>query len=114
MPREKSLSIQDADTIDSMGIDQTGREVVLTIDDPLDWSERQAHMLALQAKFNGYLAFIQAGRIAVQMPQAAGLRPHIALYLSHEPPPVMASVLEDMGRFAAQKNVSFSFGVRAG
>lgn len=106
------MSVRDTDTIDAAGIDEARREVVLTIDDPLDWSDNQAHILALQAKFNAYMNFIGSGRIAVSMPQADGLRPHIAVYLAHEPPAQMRDILEGMGRFAAQKNVSFSYGLK--
>lgn len=107
---EKALSILDADSIDSIGIDARKAEVVLTIDDPLDWSDPKAHILALQAKFNAYMAFIQAGRIAVQMPEADGLRPHIAVYLSHEPPERERDILESIGRFAVQRKIGFSYG----
>lgn len=105
------MSVHDADTIDAAGIDEAKREVVLTIDDPLNWSDSQAHILALQAKFNAYMNFIGSGRIAVTMPEADGLRPHIAVYLAHEPPLAMRDILEDMGRFAAARNVGFSYGL---
>lgn len=108
------MSIQDADTLDSIGIDVARGEVVLTIDDPLDWTDPQAHVLALQAKFNAYMNFIRAGRIAVQMPEADGLRPHIAVYLQHEPPARERDILESLGRFAAARKVGFSHGLKAG
>ena len=106
------MSIHDAETLDSIGIDAARGEVVLTIDDPLDWTDGQAHILALQAKFNAYMAYIQAGRIGVQFPEAEGLRPLIAVYMAHEPPPQMRDILESIGRFAAGKKVGFSYGLK--
>lgn len=106
------MSIHDAETLDSIGIDAARGEVVMAIEDPLDWADPQAHILALQAKFNGYMAFIQAGRVAVQIPEADGLRPHITVYLRHEPPARERDILESMGRFAAQRRIGFSYGVK--
>ena len=47
-------------------------DVVLTISDHLDWSDRVAHQLLLQTKLNRYLAFVESGEILQCCPNAKG------------------------------------------
>jgi len=67
------MAIDSTDTVDSIGIDPTSDEVLLTISDHLDWKgDDKEHMLLLQEKVNSYLRFIESGEIYRKYPQAKG------------------------------------------
>ena len=65
------MAVDDFDVVDIVSIDSDGR-VVLTISDHLEWTESESHQLALQEKFNRYLAFVESGEILESYPTAKG------------------------------------------
>jgi hypothetical protein len=62
------MSILEDKSIDIIGTDESTATVVLTISDHLDWRNEVEHLLALQAKINGYVEFIESGQISVVFP----------------------------------------------
>lgn len=64
------MSIEQVDVVDVISIDKKTGHVILTISDHLDWSNTVAHQIALQAKFNKYLAFVESGEILTSYPDA--------------------------------------------
>jgi len=50
------MSIEQGDVVDIISIDKDTGHVILTISDHLEWSDTFKHQMALQAKFNKYLA----------------------------------------------------------
>ncbi len=104
------MSIADVETVDSAGIDEKTGEVVLTIDDGLDWQDERTHFEALERKVNAYVAFIKSGRLLETMPLANGRKVRIAVYHRFEPPFNAVGVLESLGRFLLLREVGFSYG----
>src|SRR5262245_44754670 len=67
------MSIEQADTIDFVSIDDASGRVLLTISDHLNWDQDEgAHLLMRQEKINSYLRFIESGEISIKFPQAQG------------------------------------------
>jgi hypothetical protein len=74
------MSIEQADTVDFVSIDDASGRVLLTISDHLDWDQDEgAHLLLLQEKINSYLRFIESGEINNKFPQARGRKVTINL-----------------------------------
>ncbi len=107
------MSIEDSESVDSASISEATGEVVLTISDPLDWTDERAHFLILEKKVNAYLGFIESGRLSQSMPEAQDRRVKIALYQQHAPPPRAVEGLEALGRFLGTRKVTFTHGVGA-
>jgi len=58
------MSIEQADKIDFVNIEDKTGDVLLSISDHLSWDEGEGeHLLMLQAKLNTYLAFIEGGQM---------------------------------------------------
>ena len=53
-------------------IDSTDDIVYLYIEDDMGWNDKleYTHLLALQAKLNGYLDYVEAGQLYKDMPEA--------------------------------------------
>jgi hypothetical protein len=66
------VSIEQADTIDFVGIDKVTGKVVLTISDHLDWTDSKYHLSKLQEKLNCYLRFCESGELCESYPEAKG------------------------------------------
>lgn len=56
--------------VDAIGIAPVTGHVVLTLVDDLDWRDEDAHIRALQAKLNAYLAFIEGGEVFARLEEA--------------------------------------------
>jgi hypothetical protein len=63
------MSIDQLNVVDTISTD-SGGNVVLTVSDHLDWSDSVQHQIALQAKFNKYLAFVESGELLERYPDA--------------------------------------------
>lgn len=77
------MTIEDQETVDAIGVDRSGREVVLVISDHLDWTNPRNHLEALQEKINTYLRFIESGEMAQTYPKAVGRAPVIKVVGAH-------------------------------
>ena len=49
--------------MDTMSTDAATGSVVLTVNDPLDWSNSTTHQLLLQIKLHRYLTFVESGEL---------------------------------------------------
>ena len=54
-----TMSIDDPEVVDVIGIERDSDVVVLTICDHLDWYCADEHLLALHDKINRYLGFVE-------------------------------------------------------
>ena len=63
------MAVDDPDVIDIVTTVRATGEVVLVITDHLRWSDEN-HLEVLQAKINGYLAYIESGQLAEAYPNA--------------------------------------------
>lgn len=90
------MSVEDADTIDFVGIERGTGTVVLTISDHLDWSNDDVHVAILQTKINTYLSFIESGEIYDSYPDSRGRAVRIDLVLRDSPSIAGAQFLEQV------------------
>lgn len=65
------MSVEQANVIDTIGIDPVTGSVTMTATDHLEW-ESDEHLLLLQNKLNAYLAFVESGEIFETYPAAVG------------------------------------------
>lgn len=79
------MSVEQLNVIDVIGIDKKTGHVVLTISDHLDWSNTVEHQIALQAKLNKYLAFIESGEILTAYPDAKDRPVAIQVVFKYKP-----------------------------
>lgn len=64
-----AMSIEQADVVDAISLDEKTGCVMLSIFDHLDWlNEEYEHVFMLQEKLNKYLAFIESGEISGAYP----------------------------------------------
>ena len=67
------MSIDQTNVVDSIGIEDSTGNVILTISDHLDWLVKDdSHLLLLQEKINTYLRFVESGEINEAYPNAKG------------------------------------------
>ena len=57
------MSVSETDKVDIVATRPGSSSVVLVVADHLQWDDLDAHLLALQAKLNTYIAFIESGQI---------------------------------------------------
>ena len=99
------MSINDAGTVDVIGIEDLTGFVVLTIVDVLDWTDDQQHLLALQAKLNAYMNFIESGQIWESYPGSDG-RPVVIDIVGRFAVPEAGRVfLERVSSLCAEKQI---------
>ena len=69
------MTVEENDKIDSLAFNRQNGDVTLVISDHLDWNENEGeHLLALQAKLNTYLEFVESGQLYAKYPRAIGKR----------------------------------------
>lgn len=78
------MTVTQTNKVDLISVDPRTDEVVLTISDHLDWTDKSAHLLALQEKINSYLAYIESGEIFATYPNARGRSVVIDVVFKHE------------------------------
>ena len=71
------MSVLDEDVVGAIGVETTSGKVILTVADHLDWADEKGHLLALQKKLNGYLAFVESGELNEVYPDSRGREPVI-------------------------------------
>ncbi|POG23957.1 hypothetical protein C2855_07590 [Aeromonas bestiarum] len=64
------MSLEQANIIDAIGVDNITGYVVLTISDPFEWTHSGDHLLMLQEKINTYLSFVESGEILNAYPDS--------------------------------------------
>jgi hypothetical protein len=64
------MSIEDAGSIDGLGVSNVDGKVVLVISDHLDWVDERHHFDLLERKIGGYLGFIKSGQLLAAVPDS--------------------------------------------
>lgn len=77
-----SMSIEDQDSVDAIGVDEKG-VIVLTISDHLEWNDE--HLFLLQGKINTYLTFLESGQVHETYPDSRGKEFKINVVCKYEP-----------------------------
>lgn len=80
------MSLEQANTVDAIGVEIETDHAVLTIADSWDWREEHEHLLALQEKLHAYFAFIESGEIFDSYPAAQGRQLKINIVFRQTPP----------------------------
>lgn len=77
------MSIDQVEIIDSIGVDDSTEQVVLTISDHLEWDNN--HLSLLQEKLSAYLRFVESGEILSSYPNAKGREVRIDVMCKYPP-----------------------------
>lgn len=104
------MAIDDATSVDAIGIEPGTGNALLVIVDDLDWSDPVAHINALQAKIGAYAGFVHSGLIESQLPEAEGRPRKIGVIQQYEPPENMIPILDGLGQGLAAMNIDFGYG----
>ena len=72
LENDNSMTLENATSVDAIGIESTTDFAVLTLGDSWDWTNEQAHLNALQDKLNAYFQFIESGQVWESYPAARG------------------------------------------
>jgi hypothetical protein len=68
------MSLDQPNKVDAIGLEKGTDQTVLTIADSWDWTDEPKHLIALQAKLNSYLEFIESGVLVHDFRRPAGAR----------------------------------------
>jgi len=79
------MAVENARTVDAVGVDKKIGQVILTIADQLDWEDEQNHLVRLQDKINTYVSFIESGELIEAYPDARGRQAVISVVGKHKP-----------------------------
>ena len=71
--------------IDVIGQDAKTGEVVLVMNEPVEWNSSDEQLLALQERFNAYVSFLLDGEMAADHPELAGKPARIELRCTYVP-----------------------------
>ena len=104
------MSVEDTDKIDIITKGEDGL-VTLYISDHLPWGE-DAHLLALQAKLNRYLAFVESGEYLEHADVAPDVAVHIKVVAKFPLDAEAEGFLFQAGEISAQMGVGLSYEVR--
>lgn len=66
------MTVQEAQVIDLVGVENLTGKLVLTIVDHLDWEDRDEHLKSLVAKLNCYIAVVETKEILESYPDSRG------------------------------------------
>ena len=100
------MSLESAEMIDAIGIDTASNAVILTVIDSWDWNDMGKHLLALKAKLNAYLAFIEDGQLWKSYPNAFGRKIEINIVARFPLPSEGLILLDRIKREAAQSGIT--------
>jgi hypothetical protein len=64
------MSIEDAGSIDGLGISRVDGKVVLVISHHLDWADERHHLDLLERKIGGYLGLINSSQLLEAVPNS--------------------------------------------
>jgi hypothetical protein len=105
------MSLEAKNTSDAIGIERSTGHAILTIADSSPWDEVQNHLLALQAKINVYLEFIEGRQIFEAYPAASGRQLLIDLICRFPPPSDALLFFSQVTQSCAELGIVFRHGV---
>ncbi len=79
------MSIEDAGSIDNLGISKVDGKAVLVISDHLNWEDEKYHFDLLEKKVGGYLGLIKSGQLFEVLPDSKGREVRIELIYQFQP-----------------------------
>jgi hypothetical protein len=99
------MALEKPDVVDAAGLDTSSGRPVLSLLDSWPWSKEREHLLALQAKLNSYIAFVESDQIWEQYPGARGKRVIIDVISRFEIPEAGLQLLEVAARACAELGI---------
>jgi hypothetical protein len=87
------MSVEDAGSIDNMGISKSDGKVVLAISDHLSWENEKSHFNLLEKKIGGYLEFVKSGQFVAVLPDSRNKDVRIELIYQFQPSEVASRFL---------------------
>lgn len=106
------MSLEKTNVVDAIGVEKATGDVILTIADPLDWTDERGHLLRLQDKINRYLGFIESGEMVEAYPLAKDKNAVIEVAVRCPLPEIAVRFLERAREVAEGYGVGFRFGIR--
>ncbi len=79
------MTVENANTIDSIGVDKKTGDIVLKIFDHLGWEDEYKHLLILQDKINTYIRFLESGEVYEAYKNARGRKFVISIDFASSP-----------------------------
>ncbi|MEQ1784246.1 MAG: DUF6572 domain-containing protein [Hyphomonadaceae bacterium] len=104
------MAIDDAGTIDALGIEPETGYAMMIISDHLSWLNLVAHLNALQQKVGAYLRFIQSGQLDAALPEGIGRKRKIGIIQQFEPTEIAHQLLQGVSQHLAAFDVEFGYG----
>jgi len=97
------MSVVEADKVDIVATRPGSTSVVLVVADHLPWDDLEEHLLALQAKLNTYIAFVESGQIHHLKEPPIPLNPEVRIRVAmrHAPPPAAQEFFKKAGAVLA-------------
>lgn len=105
--KRKNMSLDHTDIIDAFGIVDQAGFAVLTIADYWDWTDPQAHLIALKTKFKNYIHFVESGQIFETNPNALGMQIVIDFIGRYPVPAEALQIFEQEGEAFRKLNIEF-------
>ena len=103
------MGLDRPDVVDAIGTEKTTGLVILTIMDSWDWEHTQRHLLALQAKINAYLGFVQSGELWQEYPVSPRTGPVINIVFRFDPPEQAMRFLNQVQALCIEKEIGFRY-----
>jgi len=100
------MALDNVDAVDAIGTENGTSTVVLSILDSWDWNDERSHLVALQAKLNAYLGFIESGQIYQAYPASVGKLLRIDVIARDPIPNAGLELLSEANAVAAKLGVS--------
>jgi hypothetical protein len=100
--------------VDLIRLDAEADCVELLMLETRAWTSEAGRLGELEAKFNAYLGYVQAGQLARDYPLYAGKRVRFRLACAEPPAGEAARMLAAMQEFAAGEGIGFAVEVSAG
>jgi len=97
------MSVSETDKVDIVATRPGSRSVVLVVADHLQWNDLDRHLLALQAKLNTYISFIESGQILrlEEPPIPKNPEVRIRIAMRYAPPPAAQDFFKKAGALLA-------------
>lgn len=105
------MSLEKTYNVDAIGIETETNNVVLTLTDSWDWRDEVGHLIALQAKLNRYLEFIESGQLCEEYPAAEGRQVKVNIIFRFAPPASAVEFISIATSVAADISVLMQFDV---
>ena len=107
--KTSGVALSATQAIDAVHFEPNGGPCVLTLRDPLDWSDRRAHLEALLNKLWFYLDYIDDADLVVAFPKAIGRQVMIEIEAIHPLPAFDGDFIGELRAICALYHVKLRY-----